>query len=69
MTVPFSNIDVFRTINNINYRKLYYENIDDSKTIKNIAANVGVTTQLSKKVAIFSPREFILVAYRTQVSV
>ena len=69
MTVPFSNIDVFRTINNINYRKLYDENIDESKTIKKIAANVGVTTQLSKKVAIISPREFILVAYRTQVSV
>lgn len=68
LVVPFRNIDVFRTLNNRNYRKLYDDNIDKSEVVKKLAANVGVATQLSKKVMIVSPREFILVAYRTQVS-
>ena len=61
-------MDVFKTLCDGAYRQIYDVNIDETTYMKKICANVTVLYQLSKKIAIVSPRDFVIINYMHQVS-
>lgn len=66
--LPFKNIHVFRTLNASYLRQSYDVNINKTETVNRICANVTTIYQLSKKVMVVSPRDFVLINYFHLVS-
>ena len=67
-TIPFNNLDIFLTLCAGEFRQDYDTNMDATSNIQKLAANTFACMQLTKKIAVISPREFIIINYSHIVS-